>query len=229
MPADNARAFTRITGYIRVSTKSQGISGLGLEAQRAAIEAYARSVGVAVVTWFEEVESGKNNNRPQLAAAIRECGLTGSALVAARVDRFGRRAGPLMALRDARFPVVACDTPHGDGFLWGVLALMAEKEGKSISERTVAALAAAKARGTKLGGRPENLSRQDVGSKLGNQTKAMKARARADDLMPIIVDLRAAGATSLRDIAAGLNDRGIPTARGGEWSAVQVSRVLARE
>jgi len=227
MPADNARPFSRITGYIRVSTKMQGASGLGLEAQRAAIEAYARSVGVPVVAWFEEVESGKKNNRPKLAEAIRRCNLTGSALVAARVDRFGRRAGPLMALRDARFPVIACDMPNADGFVWGVLALMAEKEGKSISERTVAALAAAKARGMVLGN-PGNLSNRQLGSKRGAEVKAAKASARAADLAPILAELRTAGAVSLRQLAAGLNERGIPTARGGEWSAVQVQRVLDR-
>lgn len=227
MPADNARPFTRIVGYIRVSTKMQGASGLGLEAQRAAIEAYARQVGVPVVQVFEEVESGKRTNRPQLAAAIRECNLTGAALVAARVDRFGRRAGALMALRDARFPVVACDMPNADSFVWGILALMAEKEGRSISERTVVALAAAKARGTKLGN-PDNLSNREIGSQHGVASNVAKADAQAGDLAPILANLRAGGAVSLGQLAAGLNQRGIPTARGGQWSAVQVQRVLAR-
>jgi DNA invertase Pin-like site-specific DNA recombinase len=228
MPADMSRPFSKIVGYVRVSTRSQGVSGLGLEAQRAAIEGYARSIGVPVAMIFEEVESGKRTNRPQLAAAIRMCSLTGAALVAARVDRFGRRAGPLFALRDARFPVIACDMPHADSFVWGVLALMAEKEGRSISERTVAALAAAKARGTKLGGKAESLSNREVGSARGVAVRKAKADTRAAELAPIIADLRASGAASLGELAAGLNAAGVPTARGGEWSAVQVQRVLAR-
>src|SRR3954449_12913926 len=92
MPADNSRAFTKITGYIRVSTKMQGVSGLGLEAQRAAIEGYARQHGVTVLRIMEEVESGSRSDRPMLAEAMRLCRVTGAALVAAKVDRFGRKA-----------------------------------------------------------------------------------------------------------------------------------------
>lgn len=228
VPADNARPFTKIVGYIRVSTKMQGESGLGLAAQRLAIEGYARQVGAPIVAWFEEVESGTRSDRPQLAAAIRRCELTGAALVAAKIDRFGRKASDLFKLRDARFPVVAVDTPNADSFVWGVLALVAEKERDSIALRTKAALGAARARGQKLG-KPENLTKNtDIGRQRSLERRAAAAEDRALAVLPVIDDIREAGAKSLRKIAATLNEMGITTARGGEWSAVQVSRVLAR-
>lgn len=232
MPADNSRPITRIVGYVRVSTKMQGASGLGLEAQRAAIEAYAQKTGIAVIRIFEEVESGKRSDRPMLAEAVRLCGLTGAALVAAKVDRFGRKAADLMKLRDARFPIIPLDAPNADGFLFGILALVAEKEAESISQRTRVALAAAKARGIQLGGaRSNNCQLVEVSAKgrvVAAQMRAAKADSRAADLAPIIANLRAEGAASLRDLAARLNVQGIPAARGGEWSAVQVARLLAR-
>ncbi len=226
--ADN-RPIAKVIGYIRVSTKMQGASGLGLAAQRAAIEAFARQRGVPVVQILEEVESGKRSDRPMLAEAIRRCTITGAALVAAKVDRFGRKACDLFKLRDARFPVVALDAPNADGFLFGILALVAEKEGETISARTKVALEAAKARGTKIGGDRGNLART---SKVANvksaQVRGAAAASRATDIGPDIAELRSAGAATLRDLAAGLNARGIPATKGGAWSAVQVSRLLSR-
>lgn len=234
MPADNSRPFSKVVGYIRVSTKMQGASGLGLEAQRKAIEDFARQKGVPVLLVFEEVESGKRSDRPKLAEAIRRCGLTGAALVAAKVDRFGRKASDLFKLRDARFPVVALDAPDADGFLFGILALVAENEGKTISARTKVALAAAKVRREKagkppLGGDRGNLARSAAKANARSaEVRGMKAGDHARILRPEIEELRAAGATSLRALAEGLNARGITAPRGGEWSAVQVQRVRAR-
>jgi DNA invertase Pin-like site-specific DNA recombinase len=224
MPADNARPFNKIVGYVRVSTKMQGLSGLGLEAQRAAIEAYARQVGVPVAAWFEEVESGTRSDRPQLAAAIRQCALTGAALVAAKIDRFGRKASDLFALRDARFPVIAVDTPNADGFLFGVLALVAEKERDSISERTKAALAAAKARGRALGGWRGG---PKITYEAGLKARQDRAHAFAASVGPIARELRDSG-LSLRQVAAALAERGVRTSQDGAWTAAAVRNLLNR-
>jgi DNA invertase Pin-like site-specific DNA recombinase len=224
MPADNARPFDRIVGYVRVSTRTQGISGLGLEAQRAAIEAHARQLGVPVAAIFEEVESGTRSDRPKLAEAVRLCSVTGAALVAAKVDRFGRKAGDLMALRAARFPVIAVDTPSADGFLFGILALVAEKERDSISERTKVALAAAKARGVMLG------SPKGFGGKVyreGGKAAERDADDFAKRVLPTIKTMRSDG-KGLRQIARELEDMGVKTARGGKWTATAVKNVLKR-
>jgi DNA invertase Pin-like site-specific DNA recombinase len=218
--------MTKYVSYFRVSTERQGRSGLGLEAQRAAVATFLN--GGKLVAEYTEIESGKRNDRPQLAAALAACRVHGARLVIAKLDRLSRDAHFLLGLQKAGVDFVAADMPQANALTVGIMALVAQQEREAISRRTKDALAAAKARGTKLGGRPENLSRQDVGSKLGNEAKAMKASARADDLAPIIAELRAAGAVSLRDLAGGLNQRGIPTARGGEWSAVQVQRVMAQ-
>lgn len=232
MPADNSRPFSRIVGYARVSTKMQGVSGLGLEAQRAAIEGYARQHGATVLRIVDEVESGSRSDRPMLAEAMRLCRVTGAALVAAKVDRFGRKAKDLMELRDAPFPVIAVDTPNADGFMFGILALVAQKERESISARTKAALAMAKARGTKLGGdrgkRGDLLPHAKIGAAASVAVRQRRADVRTADLAPYIRELRAAGVVKLADIAAELTKLEIPTPRGGDWTASHVWRLLAR-
>lgn len=232
MPADNSRPFSRIVGYARVSTKMQGVSGLGLEAQRAAIEGYARQHGVTVLRIVEEVESGSRSDRPMLREAMRLCRVTGAALVAAKVDRFGRKARDLMDLRDAPFPVIAVDTPSADGFMFGILALVAEKERESISARTKAALAMAKARGTKLGGdrgkRGDLRPHVKLGAAASVAVRKRKADARAADLAPHVRELQAAGVRTLQGIADGLNAQGVRTPRGGSWNTSHVWRLLAR-
>jgi DNA invertase Pin-like site-specific DNA recombinase len=217
----------KFVSYLRVSTAQQGRSGLGLEAQRKAVMDYLNGGRWKLVAEFVEVESGKHNDRPQLVAALAACRLHGARLVIAKLDRLSRNAAFLLNLRDAGVKFVAADMPDANEMTIGIMAVVAEAERKMISTRTKAALAAAKARGQKLGN-PDNLSNRKLGTERGNAMKAERAEARAEDLAPLIVDLRASGAASLRDLAAGLNERGIPTARGGEWSAVQVSRVLAR-
>ena len=175
-----------------------------------------------------EIESGKSDaNRPQLQRAIQACRVYGARLLIAKLDRLSRDAGFLLGLEKAGIEFVAADMPSANRITVGIMAMVAEEERRAISSRTKAALAAAKARGVKLGG--------DRGATLSTEAKAkgveaVKARAegRASDLAPIISDLRASGATSLRSLAAGLNEAGIAPPRGTTWSPMAVSRTLAR-
>lgn len=214
--------------YLRVSTKRQGASGLGLEAQRAAVEAYLNGGTWTVCGEFVEVESGKSDtNRPQLAAAIQACRIYGATLLIAKLDRLSRDAHFLLGLDKAGVEFLCADNPHMNRLTVGISALMAEEERRAISARTKAALAAAKARGVKLGGDRGAVISAEARAK-GVAVRKARASGRAADLTAIVAEIRAAGATSLREIAAGLNARGVPAARGGEWGAVQVRRVLAR-
>jgi DNA invertase Pin-like site-specific DNA recombinase len=217
----------KFVSYLRVSTAQQGRSGLGLEAQRKAVADYLNGGHWKLVAEFVEVESGGKNDRRQLTAALAACRLHGARLVIAKLDRLSRNAAFLLSLRDAGVKFVAADMPDANEMTIGIMAVVAEAERKMISARTKAALAAAKARGQKLGN-PGNLSNGKLGTERANAVKAEKADARATDLASIIREAKVNGATSLRAIADSLNDAGVPAARGGAWSAVQVSRVLAR-
>ena len=221
----------KFISYLRVSTKAQGASGLGLDAQRAAVTAFLNGGRWSLIREVVEVESGKNDDRAKLAEAMALCRIHNATLVIAKLDRLSRDAAFLINLQKAGVRFVAADMPEANEMVVGIMAVVAQAERKMISTRTKAALAAAKARGTKLGGtRWDHLSGDaaDKGRAAGIETRQAKAKGRASDLAPIIADLKAAGASSLRDIATALNARGIPTARGGTWSAVQVSRMLDR-
>jgi DNA invertase Pin-like site-specific DNA recombinase len=214
--------------YLRVSTDRQGKSGLGIEAQRNSVAEYLNGGSWKLVKEFVEVESGKNADRPMLAGAIKACRAYGAKLVIAKLDRLSRDAHFLPGLEKAGIDFVAADMPNANRLTVGIMAMVAEEERRMISKRTKDALAAAKRRGKKLGG-----DRGVVPTKKARAlaTAALQARAdsRVADIAPIIKDLQAAGAESLRAIAQGLNDAGIPTARGqGQWSAVQVKRALDR-
>ena len=213
--------------YLRVSTDRQSKSGLGLEAQRSAVADYLNGGKWSLVKEFTEIESGKRADRPMLAEAIKACRVYGAKLVIAKLDRLSRDAHFLLGLEKAGVDFVAADMPNANRLTVGIMAMVAEEERRMISKRTKDALAAAKRRGTKLGG--------DRGVVPSKKTRAMavealqtRADAKAADLAPIIAELQAAGKTSLRAIAAGLNEAGIPTARGGEWSSPQVMRILER-
>jgi len=220
-------ASGNFVAYFRVSTARQGASGLGLDAQRQAVMSYLNGGNWSLVAEFTEVESGKRDDRPELAKAIRECRLRGAVLVIAKLDRLARNVRFVAELMDSGVEFVACDFPQANRLTVHILAAVAEHERTMIASRTKAALAAAKARGVKLGN-PSNLRNQEAGSVKGNAVKAAKADKRAADLAPVIADIQAGGAGSLRAIAAELNRRGIRTARGGEWSAVQVARIMGR-
>lgn len=210
--------------HLRVSTRKQGQSGLGLEAQREAVRRFITTAD-AIVAEYVEVESGRNADRPQLKAALERCRLTGAILLIAKLDRLSRKVSFLSSLMDSGVSFLAADNPHATRFTLHILAAVAEHETAAISERTKAALAAAKARGKKLGGwRGRNLSAAERA--LGTAARVRKAKARAKQLEPVLDELRATGSTTLRRLADGLNERGIRAPRGGRWAASQVHAVL---
>lgn len=221
----------KFIAYYRVSTARQGRSGLGLDAQKAAVAAYLNGGDWKIVDEFVEVESGKRSDRPELDKALAAARLRRLPLIVSKVDRLTRSVGFLSRLLDAGVDVRFADLPQIEGptgqFLLQQMVAVAQLEAGMISARTKAALAAAKKRGTKLGG--------DRGARLtakarakGSAAVAAKAERRAADVRPVIAELQGTGAASLRAIAAGLNERGIPTARDGKWTATQVARVLSR-
>ncbi|CCQ73916.1 recombinase family protein [Magnetospira sp. QH-2] len=215
----------KFIAYYRVSTKRQGHSGLGLEAQQTAVKAYLEGKGWPPVEEFTEVESGKKADRPELGKALTLCRIHGATLVIAKLDRLSRNAAFLMTLRDSGVKFVAADMPDATHLTVGIMAVVAQDEAERISARTKAALAAAKERGTELGGFRGYVPTDDDRTR-ATEAKKEKARAWAADLLPIIEEIRATGVDSLGGIARALNDRRIPTARGGRWQAVQVKRVL---
>ncbi|MES2666628.1 MAG: recombinase family protein [Pseudomonadota bacterium] len=220
----------RIVAYIRVSTARQGISGLGIEAQRAEIAAFAKAHGAAVLAEFVEVESGKVNNRPELARAIMQARLTGARLVIARLNRLSRNAAFLLTLRDSGVDFVAADMPNANSLTIGVMALVAQEEREAISRNTKAALKAAKARGQTLGNPNGADALRRAGKGNGGAVQAITARAdaRATLLADVLVDVQKAGHTTLQAVADELNRRGIRTARGGIWHPSSVANVRAR-
>jgi DNA invertase Pin-like site-specific DNA recombinase len=216
--------------YYRVSTVRQGRSGLGLEAQRAAVLDFLNGGRWKLKAEFTEVESGAHHTRPKLAKALAACRIYGARLIVAKLDRLSRDARFLMNLKAEGVRFVIADMPEANELTVDLFAVLAQHERRVISERTKAALAAAKRRGVKLGGHPERISRAAArrGSAASAKLRADRALADARAFAPTIEELRAAGATSLRALASALNDRGMPAPRGGEWTAAQVSRLLAR-
>jgi len=225
-------AESKFVSYLRVSTKRQGKSGLGLEAQRKAVDDFLNGGNWSVISEHVEVESGKKSDRhrPELAKALQACRLYGAKLVIAKLDRLSRNAHFLLGLKEAGVDFVAADMPNANRLTVGIMAMVAEEEGKAISARTKAALAAAKKRNPKLrlggfrGGKITTSIR-----KAGRAAVQARTVARAADIAPVITELQSAGITSLSGLARALTKRGVPTARGGsEWTAVQVGRVLEK-
>lgn len=225
-----AMAKGKFVAYLRVSTQRQGRSGLGLEAQRKAVTDYLNGGKWELMQELIEVESGKSKDRPKLAEALRLCRVYNATLLVAKLDRLARNVAFVSALMEAKVKFVAADLPEANELTVHIMAAMAEYEAKAISARTKAALAAARERGVKLGG---YRSGWNIGS-LSKQGRALALKARraragkwAADLLPIVRDIQGQGITSLRQVAAVLNERGIPTARGKQWTAVQVQRLSA--
>ena len=220
----------RFVSYLRVSTTKQGISGLGLDAQRKTVSDFLNGGAWEVLAEFVEVESGRRADRPELARALAHCRITGATLIVANVSRLTRSVAFLSKLLEAGVEVRFCDLPQIEGptgrFLLTQMVSVAELEAGLISDRTTKALAAAKARGVKLG-TPGNLRNQDAARIAGRARRTEIASSRASDLAPVVRDIMAGG-LSLRAVAIELDRRGIRTARGGAWSATQVSRVLAQ-
>jgi DNA invertase Pin-like site-specific DNA recombinase len=214
--------------YLRVSTDRQGKSGLGLEAQRAAVVDHVAGKGW-IAAEFVEIESGKKNDRPQLARAMAEAKRIGAVLLIAKLDRLARNVAFIANLLEAGGEIAAADMPEANRFLLHVMAAVAEHEAQAISDRTRAALAAAKARGVALGwSMPARADEQRQASRKGASRNARIADHHAANVLPVIRQI-AAGGASLRQIANELNARGAKTARGGLWYAATVRNLMARE
>lgn len=213
---------TKYVAYYRVSTDRQGQSGLGLEAQRQSVSQFLGNS--ELVSEFTEVESGRKNDRPQLAQAMALAKRTKSTLVIAKLDRLARNVHFISGLLESGVPFVCADMPEADRTFLQMSAVFAEWEARKISERTKAALQAAKARGVKLGS-----PAQAKASEAGNETIKAKAQAFASRILPLIHSIQQSGASNLREIAAELTTRGVQTARGGfQWHPSQVANILAR-
>ena len=214
--------------YLRVSTDRQGRSGLGLDAQRKAVADHVAGKG-EIAAEYVEIESGKKNDRPQLARALAEAKRIGAVLLIAKLDRLARNVAFIANLLEAGGEIAAADMPEANRFLLHVMAAVAEHEAQAISDRTRAALAAAKARGVALGWSiPGRAEEQRQAARKGAERNARKADQHAANVLPIIRQIAAPGA-SLRQIADELNTRGIKTARGGLWYAATVRNIMARE
>ena len=210
----------RFVAYERVSTKRQGASGLGLEAQRKAIGDLVASRGAEVIARFTEIESGKRADRPELTKALHLAKVTGATLLIAKLDRLSRNAAFLLTLRDSGVRFLAADMPEANDLIVGIMALVAEQGREAIFRRTREALAAARARGVRR--------RAGGGGAPLREPIALNADRHAEDLRDVVEDIRAGGAMSLRATAGEMNQRGILTRRGGRWHASTVMNLLRR-
>ena len=225
----------RFVSYLRVSTDGQGRSGLGLEAQRQAVAMHVDQAGGRLAAEFQEVESGKRADRPQLAAALASCRTRRAVLVIAKLDRLARNARFLLSVVEGsgEAGVVFCDLPSVPAgpvgkFMVTQLAAVAELEAGLTSQRTKAALAVAKARGVRLGN-PNPMPATPAMAATAREARSRQVKARTADVLAVLRQVQAEGAGSLRAIAAELHARGVLTPAGKvQWSATQVQRLLAR-
>jgi DNA invertase Pin-like site-specific DNA recombinase len=222
----------KLVAYYRVSTDQQGQSGLGLEAQQAAVRAYAHQTGCRIIAEHTEVESGKRADRPELAKALAHAKGARATLAIAKLDRLSRNVAFLATLMDSGAEFVCCDNPTANRLTLHILAAVAENEAREISRRTKAALAAYKARGGLLGGaRPGHKGLPEQSRLAGVTAGALARRLAADSyyrsLAPRVRELRLSGMTQ-QAIADRFNSEGLTTQSGGPWTQVAVLRVLRR-
>lgn len=212
--------------YLRVSTDKQGERGNGLAAQQKAVHDYLNGGSWELLGEFVEIESGKrDDNRPQLAAALAACKKHRAKLVIAKLDRLSRDVEFIARMMNGKVRFVCCDMPEANELTLHIMAAMAQHERKMISERTKAGIAAAVAlKGSRPGNRTNLREAQDK----GNAAQIAQADQFARNVAAIIREIRAAGVTTLRGIAAALTARGVKTARGGQWTPTAVSNVLHR-
>ncbi len=226
----------KFVAYLRVSTAQQGLSGLGLEAQLKAVTVYAARLNAPVVDIYQEVESGKHDDRVELAKALAACRRRKATLLVAKLDRLSRNVAFLSALMESKVKFVACDNPEANELTIHILAAVAQAERQAISARTVAALGALKARGVALGfarsgagaARAASAAGAGAGPRASARARSAAADSAAQDLAEVVRELRGSGATSLRLIGAALDARGEAAPRGGRWTAAAVSRLLGR-
>lgn len=224
-----------IVSYIRVSTAQQGRSGLGVEAQREAIQRFAIQEGLTIIAEFVEIETAKGadalDRRPKLSAALSAARTHRCAVVVAKLDRLSRDVAFIAGLMAQRVPFVVAELgADADPFALHLYAALAEKERALISARTSAALAAAKHRGVRLGnpnGSAAFAGKTADGGRSSGVVRAAAAKARAADLAPTLEEIRERGVLTLSGIADELNKLAIPAGRGGAWSATTVRRILA--
>lgn len=215
--------MSAFVAYYRVSTQGQGVSGLGLEAQEAAVKAYVQSVGGSLVAEFKEVESGALDKRPELAGALKQCRIQKAMLVIAKLDRLARSVHFISDLLQSGVEFVAADMPHANKLTIHIIAAVAEYEREVIAQRTKAALAARRARGEPLGN--PNAAAQ---SKAASDQARSNADTFAMNIMPVVEALQARGVTSLSRLAESLEAAGVQTQRGGRWTASGVRNILLR-
>ena len=217
----------QFVAYYRVSTARQGKSGLGLDAQKKAVADFLNGGSWQLMAEFIEVESGKADDRPQLEQALAMCELSAATLVVAKLDRLSRNLAFLAKLQESGARFVAADMPEANELTIHIMAAVAQAERKAISKRTKEALAAAKARGTRLGGNRGNLDDLKKGPAKSAEVRSRQARERAVKVRRQIEAITGRGERgSLRQIAAQLNSHGITAPRGGKWHAAQVKAVL---
>jgi DNA invertase Pin-like site-specific DNA recombinase len=216
--------------YLRVSTARQGQSGLGLDAQRASIEALVSSRGGVLLETFVEVESGKLNSRPELAKALHLAKVTGATLVIAKLDRLSRNAAFLLALQESGARFIAADMPDANELTVGIMALVAQQERQAIAKRTKEALQATKARGKKLGNPNGAASLRRAGRGNVAAVAAVRAAAtsHAEQLRPLVEKLRADGLTTLGQLADAFNSRGVLSPQNRTWHRSSVANLLSR-
>lgn len=217
----------QFVAYYRVSTARQGKSGLGLDAQKKAVADFLNGGSWQLMAEFVEIESGKADDRPQLEQALAMCELSNATLVVAKLDRLSRNLAFLARLQESGARFVAADMPEANELTIHIMAAVAQAERKAISKRTKEALAAAKARGVRLGGNRGNLEDLRKGPAKSAEVRGRQARERALKVRRQIEVITAGcEGASLRQIAAALNHRGITAPRGGKWHAAQVKAVL---
>lgn len=204
--------------YLRVSTQRQGVSGLGIEAQRAAVERYIAQSDGTLLQEFVEVETGAGKARPILVQSIALCRRAKATLLIAKLDRLARKVAFVSSLMESGIEFVAADAPYANRLMIHILSAFAEHEQHLISERTKSALAAAKFRGVELGRNGRELA-------IRNRANAI---LRAEGLRADIVRFRFNGAKTLQEIADKLNGEGFETAEGKSWRASTVQRLLRR-
>lgn len=218
----------QFVAYYRVSTDRQGRSGLGLDAQRDAVHKFLDQRPHTLISEMVEVESGRNADRPQLAEAFSLCRLHHATLIIAKLDRLARSVAFVSNILESGVDFVAADFPEANRLTIHILSAVAEHEARMISERTKAALNAARARGIVLGGDRGNLPAvATMGAQASAKVRSLRATERARDIAPTIATMRDAGQT-YEAIAAELEHRGIQTPRGGIWTGQMVSRLVQR-